>query len=111
MPLHRLITYFRWGPPRPKKNQDYLWTAERAHSLVARHYCGNKRCCAPWHLSFGTSQDNAIDRACKKSGQEPAQHQPAPKKKKKRVRGAHRNIKCTPPPSPQTFSDVCPDTV
>jgi hypothetical protein len=29
---------------------------------VTRHLCGNKRCCQPEHLKFGTSKENAIDR-------------------------------------------------
>ena len=31
--------------------------------LVVRHLCGDKRCCAFWHLEIGTHRDNAEDLA------------------------------------------------
>jgi hypothetical protein len=33
----------------------------RPIDLVTRHLCGNKLCCNPDHLEFGTFQDNSID--------------------------------------------------
>lgn len=33
----------------------------RPTNLVTRHLCGNKLCCNPEHLEFGTIQENAID--------------------------------------------------
>ena len=37
------------------------FTGENASGRVARHSCDNPTCCNPYHLAWGTSQDNSND--------------------------------------------------
>jgi len=72
--LHRLLCFMRWGPGL---HADTIWTPALADTLLATHACGNKSCCAPWHLSFGTEQENAVDRESQSQGIMSSQWEPA----------------------------------
>jgi hypothetical protein len=46
--LHRLALIFDTDAPAPP-------------GLLALHSCGNRRCCAPYHLRWGNDRENAED--------------------------------------------------
>ena len=53
--------------------------------------CPTSRCCAPWHLGFGSQQDNATTREAKAKQVSPRRVGNAPKKKLKRARDPARH--------------------
>ena len=63
--LHKLLCYMYWGPPG-------------SPNLETCHECEKKMCLAPWHLVWGTHQDNMQGHATHKANKRQFHPYPRP---------------------------------